>query len=96
MTRNGTLVIVSGPKENQWFGPLASLLKVLVAARFSTQKMVGMLAKSSDDDLALLRELVEAGKVAPVIERTYPLDQVPEALWYVGKGHAQGKIVITV
>jgi NADPH:quinone reductase-like Zn-dependent oxidoreductase len=92
----GVLVVVGGPKKGRWLGPASSLLKVLLAARFSSQTMVGMLTKNSKEDLVLLRELLEAGKVTPVIERTYPLREVPEALSYIGEGHARGKIVITV
>ena len=48
------------------------------------------------EDVVLLKELIEAGKVTPVIDRTYPLAEVPEALRYLEAGHAQGKVVITV
>jgi NADPH:quinone reductase-like Zn-dependent oxidoreductase len=49
-----------------------------------------------NEDLATLKELIEAGKVTPVIDRTYPLSETPEALSYVEQGHTQGKVVITV
>ncbi|MCH7643077.1 MAG: zinc-binding dehydrogenase, partial [Chloroflexi bacterium] len=57
-------------------------------------KMVPMLAKQTTEDLVVLRELLEAGKVTPVIDRRYELSEVPEALRYQGEGHAQGKSVI--
>ena len=60
------------------------------------KKMVNMITKSSKKDLAVMKELLEAGKVTPVIDRTYPLSQVPEAIRYLEEGHAQGKVVITV
>jgi NADPH:quinone reductase-like Zn-dependent oxidoreductase len=103
---DGSLVVIGGPKHNRWTGPLGSLLIVLAAAPFGRQRMVGMLV--TDDtarpapcrkrrpDLVTLRDLHGAGAVTPVIERTYPLPDVPEALRYVGAGHARGKIVITV
>jgi NADPH:quinone reductase-like Zn-dependent oxidoreductase len=94
---NGTLVVIGGPKKNPLIGlPLGGLLRALVASRTGSQKMVVMLTKNNTEDLILLRELVEAGKVIPVVERTYPLKEVPEALRYLGEGHAQGKLVITV
>jgi NADPH:quinone reductase-like Zn-dependent oxidoreductase len=58
--------------------------------------MTTFTAKESTEDLVVLKELIEAGKVTPVIDRTYPLSEVPEAIRYLGEGHAQGKIVITV
>jgi NADPH:quinone reductase-like Zn-dependent oxidoreductase len=96
LTRRGTLVLVGGPKQNQWFGPIGSLLTLLLAARFGRQRLVGMLTRNKAEDLAVLAELLTAGAVTPLIERTYPLHEVPKALAYVGDGHAQGKIVITV
>jgi NADPH:quinone reductase-like Zn-dependent oxidoreductase len=91
----GTLVLVGGPKDNQWFGPAGSLVRLLLAGRFSRQTMVGMLTRNSPEDLAELAELLGAGKVTPVIERAYSLPDVPAALRHVGAGHARGKIVIT-
>jgi NADPH:quinone reductase-like Zn-dependent oxidoreductase len=96
LTPKGTLVLVGGPKENRWVGPLGSLVRMLVVSRVGRQRMVGMLTKNSVADLVFLGELLAAGTVTPVIERTYPLPEAPEALRYVGAGHAQGKIVITV
>jgi NADPH:quinone reductase-like Zn-dependent oxidoreductase len=60
-----------------------------------TKKMVNLLAKESQEDLVFLRELLEAGKVVPVIDRRYPLSEVAEAVRYYGEGHARGKVVIT-
>jgi NADPH:quinone reductase-like Zn-dependent oxidoreductase len=96
MTPQGTLVLVGGPKRSKWLGPLTDFAKVAVAARFGHQTLVTMLAKNSRDDLAVMAELMESGKVTPVVERIYPLAEVPAALSYLGEGHAQGKIVITV
>jgi len=60
------------------------------------KKMVALSAKPNKEDLVFIQELVEAGKVVPVIDRRYPLSQVAEAIRYLEKGHAQGKVVITV
>ncbi len=57
---------------------------------------MGILALKQNKDLAFLKELFDAGKVVPVIDRRYPLSEVPEALRYFGEGHARGKVVITV
>jgi NADPH:quinone reductase-like Zn-dependent oxidoreductase len=59
-------------------------------------KKMGILMHKPNKDLAFMKELFEAGKVVPVIDRRYPLSEVPEALRYFGEGHAQGKLVITV
>ena len=59
-------------------------------------KMGNLQAKPNQRDLAFMKELLEAGKVAPVIDRRYPLSEVPEAMRYLEEGHAKGKVVITV
>jgi NADPH:quinone reductase-like Zn-dependent oxidoreductase len=58
--------------------------------------MGGVMAKRSQKDLVFLKELIEAGKVKPVIDRRYSLSDVPEAIRYIEEGHAQGKVVITM
>lgn len=93
---SGILVLVGGPKGNRWFGPASGFVKVLVASRLTGRKMVGMLAHPTAEDLTVLRELLDDGKVTPVIEKAYSLQEVPEAMRYVGEGHARGKIVITI
>jgi NADPH:quinone reductase-like Zn-dependent oxidoreductase len=60
------------------------------------KKLAGMTARPSQKDLLFLKELIEAGQVTPVIDRCYPFEQVPEAMRYLGEGHAVGKVVITV
>jgi NADPH:quinone reductase-like Zn-dependent oxidoreductase len=96
LTPNGTLVVVGGPMKNRWIGPLGSMITTAVAARFGSQRVVAMLAKHRPEDLNVLRQLLESETIRPAIERTYPLDQVPEAIRYVGTGHAQAKVVIAV
>jgi NADPH:quinone reductase-like Zn-dependent oxidoreductase len=54
------------------------------------------ISKEGAEDLLTLKEMIEAGKIRPVVEKTYPLDQVPEAMTYLGTGHVQGKLVITI
>lgn len=65
-------------------------------SRNGSQKMGNLLARPNQKDLVFMEELLEAGKVVPVIERRYPLSKVAEALRYVEEGHARGKVVITV
>ena len=79
-----------------WLGPLAHVFKVLLFSMVGSKKMVPMLMKPNKKDLVFMKELLEARKVTPVIDRRYPLNEVPEALRYLGKGHARAKVVITV
>jgi NADPH:quinone reductase-like Zn-dependent oxidoreductase len=92
----GLYIASFGQPEHRWLGPLAHLLRMLIVSGFVSQKMTTFTAKENKEDLVVLGELLEAGKVTPVIDRTYPLSEVPEAIRYLEKGHTQGKIVITV
>jgi NADPH:quinone reductase-like Zn-dependent oxidoreductase len=60
------------------------------------QKLVTFIAKENHEDMIVLGELIESGKLTPVIDRTYPLAEVPEAIRYLERGHARGKVVITL
>ncbi|HSP14749.1 MAG TPA: NAD(P)-dependent alcohol dehydrogenase [Thermoanaerobaculia bacterium] len=91
----GAYVVVGGP-DGHWIGPLARLIKVLLLSRFVSQKLVVCVAKPSKADLKVVRELMEAGKVTPVIDRRYTLAEVPHAIRYLEEGHARGKVVITL
>lgn len=71
------------------------IVKALVLSPFVSQKMVSFTVKPNKEDLQFLRQLIETGKLAPVIDRTYPLAEVPEALRYLEEGRAQGKVIIT-
>jgi len=96
LTPRATLVIVGAPKGNRLIGPLSHIVKVYLAAVRSSQKVVFFIAKFNKADMAVLRELLETGKVTPVIDRRYELSDIADAFRYLGEGHAQGKIVITV
>jgi NADPH:quinone reductase-like Zn-dependent oxidoreductase len=74
---------------------LAHQITKLLMSRFVSQKVVTLMAKISKEDLAILGELIEAGKVTPVIDRCYSLSEVPDAIRYLEEGHARGKVVIT-
>jgi NADPH:quinone reductase-like Zn-dependent oxidoreductase len=96
LSPRATFVIVGGPKTNRLIGPLSHVLKVRLAALRSSRKIVFFIAKFNRADLEVLRDLLETGKVIPVIDRTYELSEVGDALGYLGDGHARGKVVITV
>ena len=72
------------------------MIKAAALSPFVGQKLGSFLAKSDQEDLEFVKELIEAGKVKPVIDRTYPLSETPEAIGYLEEGHARGKVVITV
>ena len=93
---NGTLVGVGAANNDGTASIVAGLLETAVLSRFGNQKMPFFLAKNSKEDLIVLKELIEAGKVKPVIDRTYPLNQTAEAIRYLETGHARAKVVITV
>ena len=95
LTRRGTYVLVGVRDLGRWFG-LARQIKALLLSPFVRQRMRVFVVRHNREDLAVLKELVEADKVAPVIDRRYELSEVPEALWHQGEGHPQGKIVIAV
>jgi len=92
----GALVIVGGPSDNNWIGPLTGLVEATVVSRFVSQKQVFMLADANKDDLDVLRELMQTGKLTPVIDRRYKLSETPAAIAYLQQGHARGKVIINV
>jgi NADPH:quinone reductase-like Zn-dependent oxidoreductase len=91
-----TLVIVGAQKGTRLLGPLSHIVRLKLAALRSSQKAVFFIAKFNKPDMEVLRELLESGQVTPVVDRTYELSEIADALRYLGEGHAQGKIVITV
>jgi NADPH:quinone reductase-like Zn-dependent oxidoreductase len=93
----GIYVPVGGTSDRWMIGPLARALATLVLSWFVSQKLVKFfLAKANKQDLAVMRELMQAGKVTPVIDKRYSLSEVPEAIRYLEEGHARGKVVITL
>ncbi len=77
-------------------GALAPIAKTLVLSPFVSQKLLTFTARSNQEDLKLIAELMASGKVTPVIDRCYPLREVPEAIRHIADGHTRGKIVITL
>ena len=100
MVAKGILVLNGGgslrQNEGSWIGPLAGSIAALVLSPFVSQKLVTILASINKQDLVVLKELMEAKKVTPVIDRCYTLSEVPEAIRYLEEGHARGKVVITM
>jgi NADPH:quinone reductase-like Zn-dependent oxidoreductase len=92
----GTLVIVGGEEGGRWLGGIDRQLRALVLSPFVGQKLGTWIATQPKEDLDALRELLESGKVTPVVDRTFPLSEVPEAIRYLRDGRAHGKVVITV
>ena len=90
------VLIVGGPKKNRLIGPLGHMVGTRLRALRSGRTVPFFIAKIVREDLDELRELIEAGKVKPVVQQTFGLAQLPEALREMGKGHAQGKLVISV
>ena len=88
--------IMVGGQAGRWIRPLDRAIRAMVLSRFVSQDIAMFLAKLNKEDLTILRDLMQAGKVTPVIDRRYGLSEVPEAIRYLEKGHAQGKAVITV
>ena len=95
---NGIFVMIGGggPNEGKWVGALARPIKTMLMSPFTSQKMGMMLAELNQKDLTILADLMQSGKVTPVIDRTYKLSEVSAAIAYLEQGHARGKVVITL
>jgi NADPH:quinone reductase-like Zn-dependent oxidoreductase len=96
LTPRGRLVIVGGETDGRWLGGADRQIRALVLSAFVGQKLGTFVASENADDLIVLRELIEGGKIAPAIDRTYPLRETAAAIRYMLDGHAQGKLVISV
>ncbi len=95
LTPNGTL-LANGAPVSGWVGGLGRPVTAFVLSLFVSQQGRPFVSMPNKEDLTTLKELAEAGKVTPVIDRTYPLSETPEAMAHVGEGHAQGTTIITV
>lgn len=96
LTPKATLVIVGAEGGGRWLGGFDRNLRAPMLSAFVSQKLGMLTSKENGEDLVVLKELIEAGKVTPVIDKTYPLSEVPEAIRHLEEGHARGKLVITV
>jgi NADPH:quinone reductase-like Zn-dependent oxidoreductase len=96
LTPKGTHVIVGGETDGRWLGGTDRQIRALLLSPFVGQKLGTFVAKENHEDMLVLKELIEAGKVTPAVDRSYPLGEVAEAIRYMRDGHARGKVVITV
>jgi NADPH:quinone reductase-like Zn-dependent oxidoreductase len=97
LSPKGTLVIVGGDGGGRWTGGFfRGILRGPLLSIFVGQRLRGLTSKENQEDLLALKELIEDGKVAPVLDRTYPLIEAAEAIRYLEEGHPRGKIIITV
>jgi NADPH:quinone reductase-like Zn-dependent oxidoreductase len=96
LTPKGTLVITGGETSGKWLGGVDRQLRAQIMSPFIGQRLGTFIASVKTDDLLELKELIESGKVTPVMDRAYPLSEAPEAIRYLEEGHARGKIAITV
>lgn len=100
LTPEGTYVLIGhdqyGGSGHRWFGSLGRFFKLMVISPFVSHLHPFRGTKDPGDRLVVLKELIEAGKITPVIDRTFPLSEVPEAIRYLESGQARGKVVITV
>ena len=98
LTPNGKYVMIGGggPNDSRWVGPFGRVIKTMVLSPFTRQKMGMMMADANGKDLTILADMMQSGKLKPVIDRTYKLNEVPAAIAYLEEGHARGKVVITV
>jgi len=85
-----------GPNDNRWIGPFGRVIHTLLVSPFISQEMGMMMADANQKDLTILADMMQSGKLKPVIDRTYKLSEVPAAIAYLEEGHARGKVVITV
>jgi NADPH:quinone reductase-like Zn-dependent oxidoreductase len=92
----GTLVIVGGEGGGRWTGGFGRSLRAPIISLFGRQRLRGLIAKERQEDLRVLREMLEAGRITPVIDRTYPLIEAAEAVRSWERGHARGKLVIAI
>lgn len=91
LTPQGTLVLVGGEEGGRWLGVVARLLRARLLSPFVSQKLRTFISSENREDMMVLKELIESGKLAPVLDRTYPLAEASEALRYLEEGRARGK-----
>jgi NADPH:quinone reductase-like Zn-dependent oxidoreductase len=98
LTAKGVFVLIGGggPDDGRWIGPMISWLKAPLYSKWADQDFLVLLADMNQQDLAALGDLMSAGKVRPIVDRTYSLAETPEAIRYLEQGRARGKVIIQV
>ena len=89
-------MIVGGETDGRWLGGTDRQVRAILLSKLVSQKLGTFISSENADDLGVLRELIEAGKVTPVIDRTYPMSETADAIRYLKDGHARGKVVIAI
>jgi NADPH:quinone reductase-like Zn-dependent oxidoreductase len=90
------VIVIGAPKDSRLLGPLRHIVAMRLAGVRSGHRVIFFIAKPNRADLGALAELIQAGKMRPVIDRHYELDKVADAFRHLGDGHAQGKVVVTL
>jgi NADPH:quinone reductase-like Zn-dependent oxidoreductase len=96
LARKGTLVIVGAETDGRWFGGFDRSIRASLLSPFVGQQLIAFVNSENHEDLIVLKEMIEAGKVGPVMDRTFPLSEASKAIHYLEEGHARGKVAITV
>jgi NADPH:quinone reductase-like Zn-dependent oxidoreductase len=96
LTPKGTVVIVGSETDGRWIGGFDRSIRAMLLSRFVSQKLVALVNSENHEDMIILKEMIEAGKVAPVMDRTFSLSEAPKAIRYLEEGHARGKVAVTV
>jgi NADPH:quinone reductase-like Zn-dependent oxidoreductase len=96
LTPDATVVMIGGRMTYRGLGPLPHIVGTMLKAKGRSQKLKSFVAKINTDDLTFLGELLEAGQIKAVVERTYPLAEAADALAYLGEGHAKAKLILTI
>jgi len=96
LTKSGTLVFVGGENSDEWTGGMGRQLSALLTSRFFSQRVVSFICAENRKDLETLAELIEAGKLIPVIDRVCPLAAVPDAMRDIEAGRVHGKVVVSI
>src|SRR5215203_4488429 len=95
LTPQGTLVLVGGEGGERWLGGFQRQIFAPLCSLFTEQKLIGLMSKETQQGLLILKDLIEAGKLTPVIGGTYQLSEAAQAIRYLEQGHARGKVVLT-
>ena len=96
LTRKGTYLASFGRPEHRWFGPVTQLVTAVLMSAFVSQRMLAFVEKSNADDLSMIADLIEAGGITPVVDRTYELEDLTEGMSYLAEGHVRGKVAISI
>jgi NADPH:quinone reductase-like Zn-dependent oxidoreductase len=93
---NGTLVIVGAETDGKWFGGFDRSIRAMLWSPLLREKLIAFVNSENAEDLVIIKDLIEAGKVTPTVDRTFSLDEAPKAISYLIEGHARGKVAITL